>query len=228
MATPLSPPDDAEDAPLDPAASMRLIQAQQERAQSLEVDGRLLYGVWGVAWFVGYLLLFGSARGDIGPRGPELGENEPAGWAFAVYGSLLIGALVVTLVHVMVRCRGIRGASALTGAMYGWSWFLGFGAMGAVLAGLARAGADGELMGLASNALASLVVGLIYLSGGALWRTKRLYVLGAWILCVAAVATFAGLPTTYLVMGALGGGGFLVLMAVEHVLRVRARRAIDR
>jgi len=45
------------------------------------------------------------------------------------------------------------------------------------------------------------------------------------MLLVAAVATFVGLPTTYLVMALAGGGGFLVMVGVEQALRVRRRRA---
>ncbi|MGO2042624.1 MAG: hypothetical protein ACTH2O_08575, partial [Cellulosimicrobium funkei] len=44
----------------------------------------------------------------------------------------------------------------------------------------------------------------------------------------AAVATFAGLPLTYLVMALAGGGGFLVMAGIEQVVRVRRRRRASR
>jgi len=93
-----------------------------------------------------------------------------------------------------------------------------------VLGGLARAGASTEVMALASNAFACIVVGLLYLGGAVAFDSRGLFVLGVWILVTAAAATFAGLPFTYLVMALAGGGGFLVMAGVEHVLRVRRRR----
>ncbi|OLT54540.1 hypothetical protein [Cellulosimicrobium sp. CUA-896] len=205
------------DAPLDPAESLRLIRAQQERARSAtEPDGRLLYLAWGVAWLVGYLSLWTSAR--------QGADGQPASWAFAVFGGAIVSAVAFTIVHSVSRTAGTRGVSARTGMLYGWSWMLGFVALAAVLGGLARAGASEEVMSLASNALACVVVGLLYLGGAAAFQDTRLFVLGVWILLVAAVATFAGLPLTYLVMALLGGGGFLVMAGTEHLLRVRRRR----
>ncbi len=205
------------DAPFDPAESLRLIREQQERARSAtEPDGRLLYLAWGVAWLLGYAVLWTSARQDA--------AAQPASWAFVVFGGAIVSAVAFTIVHSVSRTAGTRGVSARTGVMYGWSWMLGFLALGAVLGGLARAGASEEVMSLASNALACVVVGLLYLGGAAAFQDVRLFVLGVWILLVAAVATFAGLPLTYLVMALLGGGGFLAMAGIEHVVRVRRRR----
>lgn len=222
-----------DDLPLDPAESLRLIAAQQQKAKDIEPDGRVLYGVWGLAWLLGYSTLYTSslrsadaaatATGATGVSG-AVGQPEP--WAFAVFGTLLIAAVALTIVHVLTRVSGVRGANARAGALYGWAWTIGFVAMSMVLAGLARAGANPEVMALASNALACLVVGLLYLAGGAMWHETRLYVLGVWVLLVAGAATIAGMPGTYLVMAVAGGGGFLLMTLVEHVLRVRGRRRV--
>lgn len=209
------------DAPLDPAESLRLIREQQDRARSAtEPDGRLLYLAWGIAWLVGYLTLWTSAR-------QEDGGTQPASWAFAVFGGAIVSAVAFTIVHSVTRTAGTRGVSARTGMLYGWSWMLGFVTLGLVLGGLARAGASEDVMSLASNALACVVVGLLYLGGAAAFQDTRLFVLGVWVLLVAAVATFAGLPLTYLVMALLGGGGFLVMAGIEHLLRARRRRLAD-
>lgn len=208
------------DAPLDPAESLRLIREQQDRARdATETDGRLLYLAWGIAWLVGYLTLWASAQQD--------GGTQPASWAFIVFGGAIIAAVAFTIVHSVSRSAGTRGVSARTGALYGWSWMLGFLTLALVLGGLARAGASEDVMSLASNALACVVVGLLYLGGAAAFQETRLFVLGVWILLVAAVATFAGLPLTYLVMALLGGGGFVVMAGIEHVVRVRRRRLAD-
>lgn len=199
------------------AASLRLIREQQERARAgTEPDSRLLCAVWGLAWIVGYGLLWFSAdrRGDI-----------PAAWAFIAFGLCLVGAMVTTIVHSVSRTLGTRGTSTRTGNMYGFSWALGFAAYGVVIGGIAESGASDEVIAQAANALACMVVGLLYLGGGACFDSRGLYLLGVWILVVAAGATFAGLPETYLVMSLAGGGGFLVLALVEHLL-LRRRRTV--
>ncbi|WP_051702697.1 hypothetical protein [Oerskovia turbata] len=230
-AGPAQGPDD--DRPLDPAESLRLIAAQQEKAKDVEPDGRVLYGVWGLAWLLGYTTLYVSSLRTAAPPATatlEIGASDAVGqpepWAFALFGTLLIGAVALTIVHVLTRVSGVRGASARSGALYGWAWFISFAAMSLVLAGLARAGANPEVMAVASNALSCLVVGMMYLAGGAMWQEVRLYVLGVWILLVAGAATIVGLPGLYLVMAVAGGGGFLLMAFVEQVLRVRTRRRI--
>jgi len=210
------PTDPAPAERFDPAATLRLIQEQQERARTATgPEGRVLYLAWGVAWLVGYLCLYLSADAD----------GRAAPWAFLVFAGAITSAVAFTIVHSVVRTLGTRGVSARTGALYGWSWMVGFLAFGLVLGGLQRAGASDEVLSLASNAFACVVVGLLYLGGAAAFQDVRLFVLGVWILLVAAVATYAGLPLTYLVMALLGGGGFLVMAVVEQVLRAR-RRAV--
>lgn len=202
---------------LDPAASLRMIRESQERARSgTEPDARLLYLVWGLAWSVGYTVLWSSARS---------GGSTPAGAAFAVFFTLLGAAAAITIVHSVRRSGGTRGPSARTGAMYGWSWTLGFVAYPFVVSGIARAGASEEVIALVANALACVVVGLLYLAGGAAFCDTGLYVLGLWILLVGGVSTVAGVPGSYLVLATAGGGGFLVMTVVAHALRARRRAA---
>lgn len=221
------------DLPLDPAESLRLIAAQQEKAKDVEPDGRLLYGVWGLAWLLGYTTLYVSslrtadaATTATGAAGVSDAVGQPAPWAFIVFAVLIGAAVAITIVHVLTRVSGVRGATARSGALYGWAWPISFTVMGMVLGGLARAGASPEVMSLASNSLSCLIVGLLYLAGGAMWQDARLYVLGVWVLLVAGAATLVGLPGTYLVMAVAGGGGFLLMALVEQVLRVRRRRIL--
>ncbi|MFF2831124.1 hypothetical protein ACFVSK_05130 [Cellulosimicrobium cellulans] len=218
---------------LDVAETLRVIREQQAHARdAIEPDTRLLCLAWGLAWLVGYLCLWVSAvrvadGADVVRLRSGAGQvvgAQPEPWAFWVFFSLIAAATVFTIVHSVSRTAGTRGVSARTGAMYGWSWMLGFVCYGFVLGGLARAGASTEVMALASNAFACIVVGLLYLGGAVAFDSRGLFVLGVWILVTAAGATFAGLPFTYLVMALAGGGGFLVMAGVEHVLRVRRRR----
>ena len=90
-----------------------------------------------------------------------------------------------------------------------------------IVGGLAQAGASGEVISLAANAIAALVVGLLYIAGGLLWCATSMYVLGAWMALTGAAAALTGLPDSYLVMALAGGGGMLVGAVVETV-RARA------
>jgi hypothetical protein len=231
MSTPV-PPDDAADArpdaepdataeaPFDAAAGLALIRDQQERVRAArEPDSRLLFGAWGIAWIAGYLSLWAS----VGREGAD--PSQPAPWAYVVFGCAILAAMAFTIVHTVRRTSGVRGVTARWSALYGWSWTIGFFTMSGVLAGLAGAGAPSRVIALAANALACIVVGLLYLGGAIAFQDPSLYAVGVWMLMVAAAATIVGLPGTYLVMALAGGGGFLLMAGVSQVLRARRRRS---
>lgn len=103
---PSHPSVDADSATLDPADTLRLIQAQQEKVRRLEPDGRLLYGSWGIAWLVGFLTLYFSRDA----------ADRPANWAFVIFFALLGSAMALSIVHSIRATRGVRGESARAGA----------------------------------------------------------------------------------------------------------------
>jgi len=206
-------PDD--DAPLDPAASAALIAAQQARvAAETVVDGRLLFGAWGTAWLLGFGALW-SAVGE-----PPL-LRWPGSVAGPVFAALLVTAMAVTVVHVARRTAGVRGTSAVQGAMYGWAWFSGFVAVFALATALVRAGADDGVIRVAMTLVPALLVGALYMTGGAIWQDRTFFALGAWIVLVTVVAAFAGVPGMFAVMAVAGGGGMLVAALTEHARRHR-------
>lgn len=130
-----------------------------------------------------------------------------------IFFLLLVSAMVVTGVHMARRFAGVRGVSSRVGAMYGWAWTLGFVAYAAIMAGAVRAGADDPVMNVLWSAGSGLVVGLLYLAGGAMWQDPVQYGLGVWILLASAAGALAGSPANYLVMSLAGGGGFLLAAA---------------
>ncbi|GGM10441.1 hypothetical protein ACFQBY_09355 [Promicromonospora citrea] len=202
------------DAGLDPAEMLRMLREQQDAARdATEPDGRLLFGAWGLAWLVGYLALWSTARTG----------GLPAAWAGWVFAGCIVGAMAFTIVHSVTRTAGVRGVSARTGALYGWTWFLAFLALGVLLGAMGNAGASPEVMAIAANGFAALITGLLYIAGGLAFGESRMAAVGGWMLVTAGVAAFAGMPHTYLVMAVAGGGGFLAMAGVEHVLRVRRR-----
>ncbi|WP_421735455.1 hypothetical protein [Cellulomonas sp.] len=202
-------PAGADEAP-DPADALAIIAAQRARAESTRPSSTWIFGLWGAAWLVGYGAMWLTARDDDRPSWP----------AVVVAIGLGVVAVVLTIVHVLRRTHGIAGAGARQGALYGWAWPIGFLAQSLIVAGLGRAGASDEVTGLAANAIAALVVGLLYLAGGMLWQDTPMYVIGGWMALVGAAAALTGLPASYLVMALAGGGGML---ALGLVTRIRSR-----
>lgn len=219
MSTNDAPIDD--DAPLDPAESLRIIADQQAKVHGAEADARLMFGIWGAAWLVGYLALYLTSNGTL-PGGREIDDIVvPATWSFILFSVCISGAMATTIVYTLRCSAGVQGPSKRFGVMYGWTWCISFVAMSVLLGGLVAAGASYEVVYLAANALACLIVGVLYMASGAFWQDTRQYALGVWIMLVAAISLYAGLPGTYLVMAVLGGGGLFAGTVLEH-LRVSA------
>ena len=188
-----NPPDPPEQ-PMSPADSLALINAQQAaRTRRKHLSGALLVGVWGLA----YLISFGAfylARGLV---------------ADILTGALFIAAVVFSAVFSAKMAQGVRGPSQVTGAMYGFSWTLGILALIAVNVGLQHQGLTDDQVTLLWSGTALLVVGILYLSAGALMRSWPHYTVGAWTMIVGAVSVYVGVPGNFLILSLAGGGGFL-------------------
>lgn len=207
---------DGTDGSTELSAAESLAVIEQQRAQvgrELDVNPVVLYATWGFAWALGFgtLALTGA---DLVPVPPWVGG--------IVFAALLVAAMVITGVHIARATRGIRGVSAEVGAMYGWSWALGFGALAAINSGLIRLGLTEDQIAVLWPATSLLIVGVLYLAGGALWRDRIQFGLGVWILLTDAVSVFAGVPGNAVVLAVAGGGGFLVAAAWFGMSRGRA------
>lgn len=206
----------------DPADALAILDDQGSVARRLYVNGTVLFAAWGTAWFIGYFLLWLTGR--------HTADGIAAGWALTVYTALLIGAGVVTAVHIARRSRGMRGTSSTTGALYGLSWAFSFVAVSLIIGGMSRLGLDGPQIAVLSNALSCLVVGALYMAGAAMWRQRAWFALGAWVVIVAGVATNLPLAALYLVMSIAGGGGMLVAALASAAMQRRpaaGRRRVD-
>ncbi|MBF0671725.1 MAG: hypothetical protein IR160_03975 [Salinibacterium sp.] len=203
-----------EDRPLDPAEMLALIQ-KQERAVGLTYVAPVtwLYGIWGIAWLVGFTMLW-------------------AGWSFewmpmavagTIFGLLIIASIVTSAIVGTRIGRGVRGASTFSGSVYGISWTLAGTAFAALGVGLAANGMSSELASLYYPSAYALMAGILYILGAALWNTKSQLVLGIVLLVIGAVAPFFGAPTNNLVM-AIGGGGAFLVGAAHFLLAVRKAR----
>lgn len=190
---------------LSAAESLALIERQRAQVcRELGVNPVVLYATWGVAWTLGFTAFALTASEVVA---------VPTWVGGIVFFALQIAAMVITTVHSTRAIRGIRGVSSEVGAMYGWSWALGFGALAFINIGLMRLGLTDEQMAVLWPASSLLIVGVLYLAGGALWRDRFQFGLGVWMLVINAISVFAGTPANYVVLAIAGGGGFLVAAA---------------
>jgi hypothetical protein len=195
---------------MDPAAAATLIrQTQTHSVHALKVRTPPLYAVWGTAWLLGLGGMWLSVR-DQQPY------HGPSGTATATLGVLLFAAAAVTAIIVVRAAKGVGGASAMQGQIYGLSWPIGFASLFAIQGALARQDASDEVLGVLGAAGPILVTALIYLVGAAIWREWSMFYLGAWLALVAGAGAWTG-PVNLLLVGAIaGGGGFLVAAVLSH------------
>ncbi|GAB3530609.1 hypothetical protein [Arthrobacter monumenti] len=206
-------------AEFDPRAAMALADETAARArQSLYPHTPVLYFIWGTAWLIGYGALHG-ARYDWLP----LAETA----ALLVHLSALVAAAVFSAILGIRSSVGLRGSTARQGAIYGWSWALGFAVVGLLSGIIATAIQQPDVRGLIINSMAIMLVGIMYMLGGALWHDMAMVAMGIWFLVVNVAAMILG-PDYYLLvfltLGVLGfyGGSIVELVRVR---RIRKRLA---
>lgn len=198
----------SDDSTPDLAESWAIIEAERDRARrSVRVDERLVLGVWALAWGVGYLAMWHWA-------GPE---GQPGLPGPVVFGVLIAAAIVVTVVHIEGRTRGLGGPDAAANQLLGLAWPLGFLGSSLTAGAVGRVGLEGEAATIVYNALPCLVVACLYMGTGVALHDRRQFALGGWIAVLVGAASFAGAPTLYLLMAVLGGGGFAVAAVLAHV-----------
>jgi len=207
-----------EDSPLSAEESLALIERQQQEVhRRLGVNAALFYGPWGAAYLLGFGSVFLTYPSAVPLR-------LPGGLAAVITGVVFVTAIVVSVVRRARAGRGVRGPSRMVGAMYGWSWTLGFGAMYAVNIGVTRLGLPADAVTLLYSGSALVLVGVLYLAGGALWQDRFQYGLGVWMLVTGAGSVLAGVPGNFAVLSLAGGGGLLLTAGYFTLRPPRPRR----
>jgi hypothetical protein len=202
--------DPDERAPASPEETLRLIEAERAAAQrNIQPDPRLTYVPWGVAWLVGFGLLFLR----LGPDG-RVFVAMPAWLPLAVLYVLLIAAFVVSGVTGARAGRHVRGVSSVQGLRYGVSWAAGFAGVVVIATRYSDRLPDQEVVLLWSG-LSVAVVGVLYIAGAAIWQSRDMFVLGMWITVVNIGGFLAGPGWHSLAISLAGGGGMLVAGFVE-------------
>jgi hypothetical protein len=198
--------------------SLALIEQQQAEARrGLGLNPAVILGLWGSAYLFGFGAIFLTYP-------TALPVRLPGAVAGVVVGVLFVAATVTSIVMGVRSGRGLRGPSRAAGAMYGWSWTLGFCTLAAVNGGVSRLGLPDDAETLLWSGSSLLLVGVLYLAAGALFQDRFQYGLGVWMLVCSACSVYAGVPGNFAVVSLAGGGG-LLLAAGYFALRYPCRPA---
>ena len=194
-----------DEAPLDPAAMLALVQREQgEIARRLARQIPWILLTWGIVWLVGYGMLWLI-------DGAKPAFSVPLPVSVITFVVLMVAAIVVSAVIGSRAGRGIRSTrdAAFTGVVYGVTGSAGFFAIYAFAAGMQFNGMDPNLQSIFFPTGMGIVIGIMYLIAGAIWRTVTTVVMGGLLLLIAVVAPFFGYPNHYLFFALAGGGDFL-------------------
>jgi hypothetical protein len=200
----MEPIDD--DEPLgSPADSLALIARERANlVRDIAPDPRLMYWPWGIAWLLGFGLLFLSS----GPDGRVFVHLPP--WLPLTLLSLsFIAAGVITGAVGARSALQTRGPSSRQGLMYGLTWSIAFFGMSLLFAQFGDAMPDAKLSLLWAGGLVALA-GALHMAGAAIWNDRQLFILGAWISVTNMVGILAGPGWHSLIVAVAGGGGMLL------------------
>jgi len=198
--------------PRDAAAIMR--EARERAGNELRARRPVLFVTWGLVLLLGYGAMWLSVRG-------QHPYYAPAWQALGLTFLLFLLAAVVTAQVVDRAASGIGGRSELQRGVFVLALLTGSAALLIEKSAMAQAGASRPILGVLGAAAPMLATGLVFVASAAL--TARLdwprLTLGIWLLAVAAGGAWGG-PVTMLAVCALaGGGGILLMAAIEPWLR---------
>lgn len=198
-----------QDQPFDPQQALRVMADQTASSQAtFRYPDHLMYLLWGAAYLLGYLPLALS-------RGPEaLVPGLPLGVALGWF-SVCLAAGIASSIAISVRhSRGMRGTSSRQGMFYGFAWWLAFMGVAGLGYRLGQLGVvDGDQLGIILNGVSMILVGTLFMAGGAIWADSTQFAIGAAVCVLTTVALVLGLPAYYWVMSLVVGGGMLVVGA---------------
>jgi len=204
-----------EAAGMDAQGAAVIIRAALERVRrELRVRRPVLFVTWGLVVLVGYGAMWLSVRGQRPYHGPA--------WATLLLAFLLFVAAAGVTAQVVDRAAsGVGGWSELQRGIFALSLIAGFAALEIEKQALSHAGASRPLVALFGEAIPLLAAGLVFVASSA--ANARLnwprLALGIWLLAVAAGGAWAGPVTNLAVCALAGGGGILLMAAIETRLR---------
>ncbi|NNH68403.1 ABC transporter permease [Nocardia uniformis] len=172
------------------------------------LDNRPSYLSFGVAWLLGYGA-FAVSHGD------DPGLPMPSAVPAVLLGGGLLTALIITGVVIARAQRGVRGREAVVGKLLAVSWLVGFGALTLLITALSTALNEEQVQTLLWPTGSGLIIGMIYLAGGAALHDVLQYTLGTWLAVMSSAALFLEGANMYWALALTGGGAYLVAAALE-------------
>ena len=195
-------------------AAVIMREAREQARRELRVRRPVLFVTWGLVLLVGYGAMWLSVRGQHPYHGPA--------WAALLLAFLLFVAAAGVTAQVVDRAAsGVGGWSELQRGIFCLSLIAGFAALEIEKEALSHAGASRPLVALFGEAVPMLAAGLVFVASSAInvrLNWPRL-ALGIWLLAVAAGGAWAGPVTNLAVCALAGGGGILLMAAIEPWLR---------
>lgn len=208
-------PGTGEAAGLDAHGAAVIMQEARERARrELRVSRPVLFATWGLVVLVSYGAMWLSVRRQHPYQGPA--------WETLLLAFLLFAAAAGATANVVDRAAsGVGGRSELQRGIFALALAAGFAALEIEKQALWHAGASRPLAALFGEAIPLLVAGLVFTASSATrpgldWPRLAL---GLWLLAVAAGGAWAGPVTNLAVCALAGGGGLLLMAAIEPRLR---------
>jgi hypothetical protein len=200
----MTPIDD--DPPLaDPAESLRLIERERANLErSLTPDPRLMLWPWGLAWLIGFGVIFLR----YGPGG-RVYVDLPDWLPLVVLAVLLIAAGVTTGVVGTRSSRMTAGPSSRQGLMFGLTWSVAFTGMSILFSQFNSVLSDEQTSLLWAGGSVALT-GALHMAGGAIFNDRVMFVLGLWTSVVNVIGIVAGTGWHSLIVAIAGGGGMIV------------------
>jgi hypothetical protein len=203
---------------LDPRAALAAMgQSAAATRAAIGPNPAIIYFVWAAAYLIGYGLLHGANFGWL---------PLPYGTALIIGGIILLLAIAYTAIISIRSGSQIRGDSTFAGLAYGMSWMAGFLIVALFSMALAKLfstllpHADALQIGWLINAVAILVVSLMYMLGAALFGDRTMFILGACFTVLNAAALLAG-PSGFISIFAICGPILLIIAGTATLISRR-------
>jgi len=206
-----SAPGPSEAVGMDAQGAAVIMQQARERAGSeLRIRRPVLFVTWGLALLIGYGSMWLSVRGQHPFHG--------AAWPTLLLALLLLAIAAIITAQVVDRAAsGVGGRSEMQRGIFVLALAAGYGALLIEKSALASAGVSRPVEAVLGFTAPMLVAGLVFVATSAITtglNWPRL-ILGIWLLAVAAGGSWAGPETVLAVCALAGGGGILLMAAIE-------------
>ena len=199
------------EAAMDAQGAAVIMQQASERAGSeLRIRRPVLFVTWGLAVLIGYGAMWLSVRGQHPYQGPT--------WPTLLLALvLLLLAAIITAQVVDRAASGVGGRSEVQRGIFVLALVAGYAALLLEKTAVASAGASRPIQVVLGVTAPMLAAGLVFVASSAITaglNWPRL-ILGVWLLAVAAGAAWAGPVGVLAVCALAGGGGVLLMAAIE-------------